>query len=92
MYPERYEKACNFCKNQLGTLQHVIGVCDFVKTISPPLTIPTTPPHFSSSLTERWETLLTNPVLEDQLILISRGQAAREALGPVKREPHPSTA
>ncbi|KAG0420172.1 hypothetical protein HPB47_003631 [Ixodes persulcatus] len=88
MYPERYKKECNFCKNQLGTLQHVIGVCDFVKPIPPPLTIPTTPPHPSSSLTERWETLLTSPVLEDQLVLISRGQAAREA----RREPLPSTA
>ncbi|KAG0445377.1 hypothetical protein HPB47_016084, partial [Ixodes persulcatus] len=81
MYPERYKKECNFCKNQLGTLQHVIGVCDFVKPIPPALTIPTAPPHPSSSLTERWETLLTSPVLEDQLVLISRGQAAREAYG-----------
>ncbi|KAG0410297.1 hypothetical protein HPB47_012593 [Ixodes persulcatus] len=81
MYPERYKKECNFCKNQLGTLQHVVGVCDFVKPIPPPLTIPTTPSHPSSSLTERWETLLTSPVLEDQLVLISRGQAAREAYG-----------
>ncbi|KAG0445368.1 hypothetical protein HPB47_016230 [Ixodes persulcatus] len=47
----------------------------------PPLTIPTTPTHPSSSLTERWETLLNNPVLEDQLVLISRGQAAMEAHG-----------
>ncbi|KAG0421442.1 hypothetical protein HPB47_002668 [Ixodes persulcatus] len=29
----------------------------------------------------RWETLLTSPVLEVQLVLISRGQAAREAYG-----------
>ncbi|KAG0412041.1 hypothetical protein HPB47_010837 [Ixodes persulcatus] len=30
---------------------------------------------------QRWETLLTSPVLEDQLVLISRGRAAREAYG-----------
>ncbi|KAG0416010.1 hypothetical protein HPB47_006825 [Ixodes persulcatus] len=56
-------------------------VCDFVKPIPSPLTIPTTPPHPSSSLSERWETLLTSPLLEHQLVLISRGQAAKEAYG-----------
>ncbi|XP_065310032.2 uncharacterized protein [Dermacentor albipictus] len=81
MYPERYEEDCNFCKTQLGTLQHVIGVCDFIKAILPPLNYPATIPLPSSTLTERWETLLTSTALEDQLVLISRGQAAREAYG-----------
>lgn len=87
MYPERYKKECSFC-GQLGTLRHVIGECDFTKTTPPPLTQPST--TLPTSLNERWETLLTSPALEVQLVLISRGQAAAEAYGSREEGTTPS--
>ncbi|KAH9363008.1 hypothetical protein HPB48_014210 [Haemaphysalis longicornis] len=89
MYPEIYEKECSFC-GRLGTLRRVIGECDFTETIPPPLTQPST--TLPTPLNERWETLLTSPALEDQLVLISRGcRQPRKHMGLGKTEPPHST-
>lgn len=82
-YPERYKKECPICK-QLGTLQHIIGVCNFSKRTPPPL-----PPSRNDNC-ERWETLLASPALEEQLRLISRGQEYLDTYGAREEGTTPS--
>lgn len=79
MFPNQFEEACPICK-KLGTLQHMIGECRFSPKHPPPLpeSRPTNP---TLPFNERWRILLTSPALEDQLLLVTRGQAARAAYG-----------
>lgn len=82
MYPSQYGQECPVC-HEPGTLQHMIAECKFSQQHPPLLTNPNPNmiPLPIQPLRERWKILLSSPALEDQLWLVTRGQAARAAYG-----------
>lgn len=72
MYPNQYDDTCPFCKQEKGTLRHVIAECTSLKAPIPHISSPTNTP-FPPSPKERWESLRSSPSARTHEALVAGG-------------------
>lgn len=82
MFPNRYDDTCPFCKQERGTLRHVIAECTSLKTPIPQIPPPSSPTSPNPSPKERWEILRSSPTVSTHIALVARGMEVLEAYGP----------